>query len=347
MAPLDYRQCQLKAKGRAVGWASQTGLLIEHAVGAKCGISAITPNDLPSTLDWSLDGLRGNRAVVAYNDDRALAVRCAKQVRKDEHAAGFGQISAVVRACGGNILSDHDQLLEVVLGPPIGRVSAELRARVVHNDKHRASIRGWLQKEANGEWWRALAASGAGLGGRLVVLIELNPDQHEALRNPVVTRADFLPNLAGAEWRPLWGWPGSRCLHDIVARFLRPKCISAATTDRAPSAARPAAPVQEPLRLREPVRHKPTWETVENFLVNNDHFQTLRGVEVAPLAVFLRFIKRASAAKHIGRDVVAWKTTFNWSASMVFQGKRGGSKRGGTPQWVGTRAVLKKLLEIY
>ena len=151
MALLDYRGSHLKAKGRGVGWPSQTGLLIEHAVGAKCGISALAPCDLPTSLQWTLDDFRGNQQVVTYADDRALAVRCAKQVRRDEHAAGFGQLSTIVRerarltevSTDGRmttivreVVSDHDQILEVVDGPPIGKVSAELRARVIHNERH-------------------------------------------------------------------------------------------------------------------------------------------------------------------------------------------------------------------
>lgn len=314
-------------------------MLIEHALAARCGISGVTPNYLPAMLDWSLDGYRGNRQVVTYDNDRVLAVRCAKQVRQDEHASGLGQIGAVIRERGGNVVSDHDQILEVVLGPPIGKVSVELRARVIRNERHRACVRSKLQTEANGEWWRGIA-SRPGWGGRLVVLIELNADQNEALRNPIVTRADFLPNSIDAEWRALWGWPGSRSLY-VILSWLTPiqRCVV--------PPADPAPPPQQPLRLREPARRKPTWEAVEQHLASNGHFVILRGVEVAPLAVLLRFINRQSAAKHLGRDVVSWRSTFGWSADIIFQAKRGGRKRGGSPQWVGTRAVLKKLLDVY
>ena len=115
-------------------------------------------------------------------------------------------------------------------------------------------------------------------------------------------------------------------------------------------AAEPTPPPQQPLRLREPARRKPTWEAVEQHLASNGHFVILRGVEVAPLAVLVRFINRQSAAKHLGRDVVSWlswRSTFGWSADIIFQARRGGRKRGGSPQWVGTRAVLKKLLGVF
>jgi hypothetical protein len=339
MSPLDYKGLKLKANNRAVDWPSQTGLLVEHAIGASCGISAVTPNDLPTMLDWSLDGYRGNRQVVTYDNDRVLAVRCAKQIRRDEHAAGFGQIGAVIRERAGGVVSDHDQILEVVVGPPIGRVSVELRARVIHNERHRAFVRSKLQTEADGEWWRAIAAN-PGWGGRLVVLIELNANQDEAVRSPITTRADFLPHSIGAEWRALWGWPGSRSLYTILSWLTQVERGVAVVAE-------PAAPAQQPLRLREPARRKPTWDEVEQYLASHGHFVVLRGVEVAPLVVLLRFINRQSAARHVGRDVVSWRNTFGWSAGMIFQAQRGGNKRGGSPQWVGTRAVLKKLLDIY
>ena len=89
----DYAKDKLYINGLQVSRLTMTGLLAERVTGVgrdkEIGSSGISPADLPSFLEVSLDGFRMPRKVCCGIADRTLAVEVARVVRS--------------RLCGGRL----------------------------------------------------------------------------------------------------------------------------------------------------------------------------------------------------------------------------------------------------
>ena len=217
---LDYRSEALKAGGTHVDWVCITGMLVESALvfAQKWGLGSLAPASLPETLSMTVDGYRDEREIVTHPDDRALACHLAKGLRCKEHAMGLAQLAARVPVLSDarKRLSDHDQILEVVDGCGVGRLSVEIKTKRVRDVYHRDRIRGWIRTDAVPAWWEQLKKSVvAPWSGRMVILIQVPPGnrqqaQTDALQSPVTTFCDVLMNWDQAQWHGVWGWPGTQ-----------------------------------------------------------------------------------------------------------------------------------------
>ena len=238
VAAIDYRGHRLIANGNAVDWVRVTGELVERALATaqRHGLGALRPSMLPGALGFALDGHGGERDVLTHADDRSLACHLVRGLRVCEHGLGFAQLGAVVAAKqAGKRVSDHDQVLEVVCGPRGDRLSAEVKTKRVRDERHRDRIRGWIQADADSEWWRRAVATdkSPAWAGRLVILLEVPAGprvvaQAAALASPAKTFCDVLMCRVGAEWRGVWGWPRALGMA-ALARHVSPLGCLAAT----------------------------------------------------------------------------------------------------------------------
>ena len=335
MVVLDYKDGGLLAKKREVDWVCASGFLVEHALHCSASVggpTAVQPKDLPETQWMTLDGYSGEREVLMHPEDRVTACHLARGLREKEHDAGLAQTGARVPVMKGKKReSDHDQVLEVIKGPPIGNISCEVRLRTVNNDKHRFFIRKKLQQEADTVWWKEQKEVKLGdgrpvWGARLVVLVEVYSGegaQRITRTSGVTCRADILLNRPGAKWEPLWGWDGSRRLAAICAP---------APNKPPPEASRPQA------RPRMP---KLTWEQVDQ----KQTYWEQGGVKVASIPKLLGIMKVDK--KHYGRDMVRWIYKHGWTKRQVQWAKRKGGKVGGDSERVATQDVLHQIFNYY
>ena len=147
---LDYRSETLKAGGTDVDWVRITGMLVESALvfAQTWGLGSLAPASLPETLSMTVDGYRDERQVLTHPDDRALACHLARGLRCKEHAMGLAQIAARVPVLNDarKRLSDHDQILQVVDGFGVGRLSVEIKTKRVRDVSHRGESGGGSER---------------------------------------------------------------------------------------------------------------------------------------------------------------------------------------------------------
>ena len=353
---LDYRSLALKADGKDVGWVRVTGILVEAALvfTQKWGLGSLAEHSLPQTVSMTLDHYAGERPVLTHPEDRALACHLAKGLRCQEHAMGLAQLAARVPALSdGRRVSDHDQIVEVVDGPPVGRLSVELKVRSVRDAEHRRRLRDLIRGDADSDWWRAIKGSGvAPWSGRMVVLIPVptgnrQAAQTAALASPVVTYCDVLMNWTGAQWRGVWGWPGSAGMATL--RRPQPLQPSIAVAAKALPAAK-AAPAAKATPAPRPgnALAKLPWDRVLQEL--RPHFIERRGTQMASVPMLLALLKVPRSKKqNLARDLARWKKIHGWTITQIDQCKRKGPSRkpGGSAEAVATQEVLRILYGKY
>ena len=353
-ATLDYRVETLKARGTDVDWVCITGMLVESALvfAQKWGLGSLAPTSLPETLSMTVDGYRGEREVLTHPADRALACHLAKGLRCKEHAMGFAQLAAKVPVLNDarQRLSDHDQVLELVDGSGVGRLSVEIKTKRVRDVYHRDRIRGWIQTDAASAWWERLKTKVvAPWSGRMVILISVPPGsrqqaQTDALQSPVATFCDVLMNWDQAQWRGVWGWPGSMgmaALRKPVALVIAPVLLAPAPTAKAKAVALPRGRAAA-------LPRKKSWNEIYDKL--KGHFFERRGVRMCSVPMLLNALEVPKSKKtNLGRDLATWKRIHGWTVHDVDSCKRKGIDRvpGGTPEFVATKAVLEVLYNKY
>ena len=106
MNALNYKDVNLQKNGRPVHKLRVVGVAVEEALKAaqRKGIHNVQAQDLPPAVTFEDVVLNGRKKasvdVLLLHEDAALAVRVAKEVRRQLHARGFGVLKAVEKVVG-------------------------------------------------------------------------------------------------------------------------------------------------------------------------------------------------------------------------------------------------------
>ena len=334
---LDYKSVSILIEGRRLDSFRVSGFAAEEAlrVSRRVGCSGLGPQHLPDTLDINVGS--GLRKIKLHPENRTLGVSVAKAVRAKLNLHGMEMVHALVevRRPSGKRWGEHDLIVEIVSdgrgeppGPshPAGFISVELRMRRLESEKGRRLVRTLLREECGDacDWWQAERKSPQRVwAGRLIVLADFGKTS-----TAFTTRADV--QLAGEEFRGLWGWPGS-VPSLCFGAAAQPQAVAPARAPRRPSGAQSA---QSPVTASAPRARKMSWSQVSSTLV----FRPVDSVSVAPVAGVV-------PRKKVAEKVAAGKLRHSWPDTALFKSARTGAKKGGSEEWVATEAVLQQLYE--
>ena len=179
MSPaLDYKSGTLYINGIVVNALTVVGVLVElmfQISSRQCiNFPAFEERDLPDWVLLNLDGHRGEKKVLCYDADRALAIRLGKLIRVKLSSCNLEvKLVCVDVKVRGKKEGEHDLICEVVGGPGSDQVrqylSVEIKLRMLYSDAGLAKVRREQQKELcnNLKWWPAQKDK---FCGRLIVL---------------------------------------------------------------------------------------------------------------------------------------------------------------------------------
>jgi len=215
---LDYKQHDLYINGIMVTSLTIVGVLVEEMFKVsrrqEINYGALNEADLPDVVYLTLDR-RGERQVLCYDADRALAIRLGKLIRANLLTCYLEvkQVCVPVLS-GGKKVGEHDLICEVVGGTGSDQIrkylSVEIKLRVLYSPKGLVKVRTKQQKECCKElkWW--LAEEG-NFSGRLILLgcfMELPSDRRDANEYKMNTFRLFgdLKMRGEQAFRGIFGW---------------------------------------------------------------------------------------------------------------------------------------------
>ena len=308
MPVFDPKLTRLFKNGRVVDGFRVAGRVAELALKEtlRTGVSGLAVGDLPSSIPLKLDDV-GDALVRVTLADATAAVGVAQHVRCKLHGAGWAVVGAVVaeNSDKGAFLGEHDLIVdEVKTHDGRGLVSCEVKCRRLYSEAGREKVRLALRREQVDDCpWWQAALAKPCALWRGRMVILVVCDRAGSL---VGSCAEWRP--LGAEWRSLWGF---------------------GAVLPSPAAALPrqaAARTLPSVRARFP---KLTYRRVQGQLV-------------APVAGVLGALKRGLS--NVGRDVAAFKRkNRDVSEADLYKAPRKVGRKGGSPEWVATEAVLKRL----
>ena len=353
---MDYLKVDLFINKLKVLPLIVSGVLAEealqlHHTGPKV-LHALTPNDLPSQVKLNLDG-KGERLVQTHPKDRALALPVAQDVLMHLHRLGLVVVAVrkPVKDSKLKKIGEHDLVAKLVCSEngntptvrhPDKLVSVELKLRRLYKPHTVTKVREALWKEAANlcEWWIAEEKTGR-WSGRLIIMAVFSDDSAQ-----FVTRADW--KVSGeTKFRPVWGWGGSR--------FTLARTVAQVSGAEQKSRGDAASKTQGTKRKIETLSASSGSAGSSSSRTRADAAILLslfpQGQTVAPIKSLLFKLKKNEAhAAYWSKKAI---DEHGWSDRQLFKKRRGTwtskckkSKKqsSGSPEWVGTKEVIEKML---